>query len=173
MFQAGQLLTMVNREEPRALGSQRKLRAVVRSLNDSISVTRELVRSIELLTQNLGVGPAFKVLRSLRVVVRPALGKGLGWGLQPPALQLVWRIGTKLEEPGRQMPRWMWDNWERWDLRKEEKCRLIPIEGTNAGGSSETKKASKLQLTSAPTSGNIWYSKFQNRKMLWAVPWIW
>lgn len=68
MFQAGQLLTTVNREEPRALGSQRKLRAVVRSLNDSISVTRELVRSIELLTQNLGVGPAFRVLRSLGVV---------------------------------------------------------------------------------------------------------
>lgn len=106
-IQAGQLLTTVNREEPRALGSQRKLRAVVGSLNDSISVTRELVRSIEVLTQNLGVGPAFRVLRSLRVVVRPALGKGLGWALQPPALQLVWRIGTKLEEPGRQMPRWM------------------------------------------------------------------
>lgn len=98
---------MVNREEPRALGSQRKLRAVVRSLNDSISVTRELVRSIELLTQNLGGGPSIQGVKKPPGGVRPALGKAQGWALQPLALQLVWRIGTKLEEPGRQMPRWM------------------------------------------------------------------
>lgn len=77
--QTGQLLTTVNREEvpepggsadpwvpeeTQSTGSQSEIPGGQHQ-RPATSVPRELVRSIELLTQNLGVGPAFRVLRSL------------------------------------------------------------------------------------------------------------
>lgn len=61
-----------------------------------------------------------------------ALGKGLGWGVQPPAMHLACRVGTELGEQGKQNAKVDLRHLEKMKADKGKECGLVPAEVTNS-----------------------------------------